>query len=197
GYTVTETLPSGYLSGKDTVGSQGGTTGTNTVTGVVVTSGMTDTGYNFGDLVPSTLSGTVFTDTNNNGTKDTGEAAITGATVTLTGTNDLGAAVSLTATTDVNGAYTFTGLRPSTGYTVTETLPSGYLGGKDTAGNAGGTTGTNTVTGIVVNSGSSDTGYTFGDLVPSTLSGTVFTDTNNNGTKDAGEAAITGATVTL
>jgi hypothetical protein len=41
--------------------------------------------------------------------------------------------VLLTTTTTITGFYAFDDLRPGT-YTVSETQPSGYLDGRDTAG---------------------------------------------------------------
>ena len=55
------------------------------------------------ELPPSSLSGYVYHDTNNNGVKDPGETGIA-TTVTLTGEDVFGEAVSLTTTSDVTGA---------------------------------------------------------------------------------------------
>jgi hypothetical protein len=63
------------------------------------------------------LTGTVYTDTNQNGFQDTGEAGYSGATVTL----DSGQST----TTDSNGNYSFSGL-PAGTYNETLTLPNGY-----------------------------------------------------------------------
>src|SRR5262249_3158163 len=78
---------------------------------------------------PASVSGSVYADLNNDGVKQTTESGISGTTVTLTGTNDLGAAVNQTTTTDGTGAYSFSGLRPGV-YTLTETQPAGWLDGK-------------------------------------------------------------------
>src|SRR5205807_102222 len=104
--------------------------------------------------------------------------------------------VNTTTTTSSSGTYSFTNLRPGA-YTVTETLPPSTVGGTDTAGSGGGTPGTNQVSNIIVTSGTTDTGYTFADLQPSSISGTVFTDTNDNGVQNIGENGINGVTETL
>jgi hypothetical protein len=88
-------------------------------------------------LTPSSLSGIVWEDFNNDGQVDFGEKGIAGVTITLTGTDDLGNPVTLTQTTDADGTYIFLGLRPGT-YKVTETPPAGYLQGIDSIGTAGG-----------------------------------------------------------
>ena len=56
--------------------------------------------------------------------------------------------MNLTATTTVTGYYRFDTLRPGT-YTVSETQPSGYLDGRDTAGTPGG--GTTTINDRIAN----------------------------------------------
>src|SRR5262249_43476232 len=88
-------------------------------------------------LMPSTLSGTVFEDFNDDGQIDFGEKGISGVAVTLTRTDALGNAVNLSQTTDSDGAYVFLNLRPGN-YTITEAQPAGYAQGIDSVGTAGG-----------------------------------------------------------
>ena len=136
GYTLTETQPAGFLDGKNTVGSgAGGVTVNNPLSDVISTlvlnSAVAATGYNFGELPPVTLSGTVYRDRNNDGIQfGATETPVAGVTVTLTGTNDLGVAVNTIAVTDAVGAYSFLNVRPGT-YTLTETQPAGLLDGKE------------------------------------------------------------------
>jgi hypothetical protein len=207
-YILTETQPATFLDGKDAAGTINGVTeGTVTppdsITSIDVTGGQSGIYYNFGEIVAATLSGFVYSDLDNDGVKDAGEAGIVGVTVTLTGTDDLGAAVNRTATTDAKGLYTFADLRPSStvGYTVTETQPATFLDGKDTAGTVGGVTrgtaGNDTITGILLNPDDDGINYNFGELVGATLTGFVYSDLDNDGVKDAGEAGIPGTTVTL
>jgi hypothetical protein len=87
-------------------------------------------------LAPSSLSGIVWEDFNDNGQVDFGERGIAGVMVTLAGTDDLGNAVNLCQTTDADG-YVFSNLRQGR-YTITETQPSGYLQGTNSVGTAGG-----------------------------------------------------------
>jgi hypothetical protein len=86
---------------------------------------------------PSSLSGIVWEDFNNNGQVDFGEKGIAGVTITLTGTDDLGHPVNLPLVTDADGAYVFLNLRPGN-YVITETQPAGYGQGIDPVGTAGG-----------------------------------------------------------
>jgi hypothetical protein len=88
-------------------------------------------------LTPSSLSGTVFVDFNDDGQVDFGENGISGVKITLTGTDDLGNPVNLSQQTDSDGAFVFLNLRPGN-YYLSETQPAGYLQGIDSAGTAGG-----------------------------------------------------------
>ncbi len=105
------------------------------------------------------LTGTVYTDSNGNGVRDTGEAGYNGATVTLN--------TGQSATSNSSGTYTFTSLLQGT-YTVTLTLPSGY---------------TSTTTNPVSVSLSSNTTQHFGIRQQSSSQGDG--DVNNDGTVDA------------
>src|SRR5205085_1549914 len=121
GYTITEGATAGFLDGRDTIGTPGGTTNNDSFSAVVVASNTTGANNNFGELSPSSLSGFVYGDLSNPGVKDAFESGIAGATITLTGTDDRGNAVNLSTTTAAGtGAYSFTNLRPSnaTGYTI-------------------------------------------------------------------------------
>lgn len=195
-YTLTETHPASYLDGLDTVGSAGGTAANDRFTNITLTPGLLGTNYNFGELLPSSLSGYVFADLNNNGVKDPGEAGIANVLVTLSGADDRGTLVNVPQTTDPQGAFHFAGLRPGT-YTLTEAQPAGYLDGRDSAGTAGGSAGNDRISTIVLPMGTDGSNYVFGELPPSSLSGFVYVDRNNNGVKDPGEPGIADATVLL
>ncbi len=196
-YAITETQPAGYLDGKDTIGTPGGTTGNDAFSNIVLGAGVSGVNNNFGEVLVSSIGGFIYYDANNNGIKELGEAAISGATVTLSGTNDLGASVTLTTTTDGIGAYNFTNLRPGT-YTIVETQPAGYLDGKDTQGSPGtGVAGNDSFTNIILPAGFNGVNNNFGELLPASLSGYVYYDADNDGVFDSGETAISGATVTL
>ena len=197
GYTVTETQPVNYANGSTTSGTAGGTAGINVVSAINFPAGTNATNYLFGERLGG-LSGTVYYDANNNGTKDAGEMGIAGVVITLTGTDATGAAVSRTLNTDVNGNYSFSNLPASngSGYTVTETQPVNYADGQTTSGTAGGTAGANVISAINFPAGTNATGYLFGEHLGG-LSGTVYYDANNNGTKDVGEVGIAGVVITL
>ena len=88
---------------------------------------------------PSSLSGMVFADFNNDGQVDFGEQGIPGVPIRLTGADAAGDPVNLSQTTDGAGTYVFLNLRPGT-YTITETQqPAGYTPGIASVGTGGGT----------------------------------------------------------
>lgn len=141
-YTVTETHPSAWVDGKDTVGVFGvtpgsGSAGDDVISNIVLPGDTHGTEYNFGELKPlpagqttASISGYVYHDINDDGLKQPAEAPIAGVTITLTGVNgDV-----RTTTTDNTGFYSFKGLEPGVEYTVTETQPVGWNDGKDTSG---------------------------------------------------------------
>ncbi|WHT21620.1 SdrD B-like domain-containing protein [Crossiella sp. CA-258035] len=186
-YTVTETQPEGYLDGRDRAGSARGELGNDSVTGVTLGLGQAATGYDFGELPPAGISGKVVED---DGTP------IPGVTITLTGIDADGKPVLKTTTSTSDGSWSFPNLPPGN-YNVTETQPPGFGDGPDTPGPAGGSaTPPDTISGITLDPGENAPGNVFTEK-RSSIAGQVYADANNNGVRDAGEAPIPGATVTL
>ncbi len=173
-YTITETQPAAYGDGGETAGTAGGTVANDSISNIVLGSGDTETGYDF-DETRGSLTGTVYEDTNNNGTHDTGEPAIAGVTIRLTGVDDYGTPIALLTTTAANGTYTFTSLIAGN-YAIRETQPTSYFDGIDTVGTAGGTLGNDDITAITLPGGANATGYDFGELLASSITGTVVDD---------------------
>ena len=153
-------------------------------------------GNDFAELLPSSLSGFIFNDANDDGLLDGPDAGIAGVNLTFTGTNDLVHPVSLSTTTAIDGSYTFTGLRPGT-YTVAEASVAGELVGKTTVGVSGGNAGSQSIGGVALPQGTADTGNNFAWLQPATLSGFVYNDVNDDGTFDGADVGVGGVTVNL
>jgi hypothetical protein len=114
---------------------------------------------------PSSLSGLVFEDFNDDGQVDFGERGIAGVSITLDGTDDLGHRVSLTQVSDADGAFRFLDLRPGN-YTLTETQPVGYLQGKDSVGSAGGSLVATDQFFVQLSQGVNGLNYNFGERPP-------------------------------
>ena len=140
-YSITETQPAGWIDGKDTIGTPGGSTANDQFSTINLPPGFSGTNNNFGEIHLGQLSGTVYYDGSaggyNNGVQDAGEPGISGVTVQLSGTDSAGNPVTQSTTTDSTGHYQFTNLPPGT-YKIVETQPTAYLDGKDTLGSLGG-----------------------------------------------------------
>lgn len=200
-YTVTAAEATGYLDAFETAGSAGGsvdnTSGSShSISGVSLGVGVDAAGYLFGDVRPSSIAGAVYVDSDGNGARGETESGIGSVELTLSGTDLFGAAATGTVTTLPDGSYLIDGVLPGS-YTVTETQPAGYFDGIDSAGSAGGTVGADSVSGIPLGSNEDVTGYLFGERVPASLSGIVFSDADADGVKDAGESGIPGVTITI
>jgi uncharacterized delta-60 repeat protein len=113
-------------------------------------------------VVPSSLSGLVWEDFNDDGQVDFGENGIRGVTVTLTGTDYLGDPENVSQTTDGDGAYVFLLLLPGN-YQITETQPAGYLQGIDAVGTAGGTLAATDQFAVPLEAGVNGLNYNFGE----------------------------------
>ncbi len=150
-YTIRQaTQPSGFLDGLESTGALGGGTtdnaDSNAITGILVGQlgdPLVADGYDFAELTPVQLRGLVWEDFNTNGEVDLGERAISGVTITLSGTDDRGNAVTVSQVTNEQGIFEFVNLgadpdsdvflRPGV-YTLTETQPNGFIDGVETLG---------------------------------------------------------------
>jgi hypothetical protein len=164
-YTIVQTsTPPGFLDGLES--SNGGvipnSVGSHRIP-VTLLAGNSSSNNDFAEVQPASVAGFVYLDSNGNGVKDAGEPGIPGATVTLTGTNDLGASINIVQMTAGDGSYQFAGLRPGN-YTLTKTPLSNYLDGKDALGSVGGVVGTNNFSAIGLGSGGVGVNYDFAEL---------------------------------
>ncbi|MEI8194909.1 MAG: SdrD B-like domain-containing protein, partial [Phycisphaerae bacterium] len=208
GYTLTETIPTGYLERSDNVGNLGGLAATDEVISQIVIpdSGLNQygTGYDFGNIKPVTIAGNVYEDKDLSGSLTPADAPIAGVVLTLS--DNLGNVIN-TTTTAPNGTYSFTtdaggNLLPPDTYKVTEAQPAGYLQGTDTIGTVNTVVdGTlpvqDTFASIVLNQGDHGVQYNFGEIQPASVSGYVYWDKNTSGVKDAADAPISNVTITL
>jgi protocatechuate 3,4-dioxygenase beta subunit/Ca2+-binding RTX toxin-like protein len=161
-------------------------TGTQAVT---VTSG-SSTVVNAGEYGGSTVSGTVFTDSNADGAKQSGDAGLAGQIVNLIGPD--GKTVIATATTDANGNYSFSGIAPGADTIQVVAAPGDSFSpvGADSTVSASGTKA------VTVTSGSNAV-VNAGEYAPSTITGVLFTDSNDDGVQQSGETGLSGQTVNL
>ncbi|MCA9228216.1 MAG: carboxypeptidase regulatory-like domain-containing protein, partial [Planctomycetales bacterium] len=194
-YAVRETQPDGYFDGGQVAGSKGGdASGSNRITTIPVGAGETLVEYNFCELPPSSLSGFIYSDVDQDCEFDPGESPLGGVTVELL---DSTGKVIATTTTDDDGFYTFTNLAPGK-YTVRETQPDGYFDGGQVAGSHGGDASvTNHISAIDIGPGQTLVDYDFCELPPSSLSGFVHTDLDQDCVYDANESPIEGVKIEL
>jgi serine-aspartate repeat-containing protein C/D/E len=206
-YGVREVQPSGWLDGKDTAGDHGGTaapepvgTIADKITGAALNYGDHGLNYNFGELLPSSISGRVHSDPgadcdfdnpNNKWLKD----------VTIDLLDGNGNLVATTKT-DANGEYHFTGLRKGN-YIVREHQPTEYYDGGERVGTVGGSSHDelplySIFTGIALPSGIDAIQYDFCEKVGVNLEGNVYHDRDDDGNFDKpGEEGIAGVTLKL
>jgi hypothetical protein len=184
-YTVEEAQPLNYGSSTPNILS----------TLTVPPTGLTN--VNFGETLGA-ISGTVYSDVNNNGQQDPGEPGIAGVRITVTGRDRENNPVNRFADTLADGSYLITDLLASdaTGYIVTETQPTGWFDGSD-ASSVHGTVGNDVVTNVVLAPGEQTPVGRFGELAPVAVGDRVWDDLNGNGIQDSGEPGIDGVNVTL
>ncbi|HEX8606536.1 MAG TPA: SdrD B-like domain-containing protein, partial [Pseudoduganella sp.] len=172
------------------------TDGTGTTGQVTLTSGQHAAFEEAAFAQQGTIASTVWEDRNGNGTQDSGETGVSGATVKLVDAK--GATVS-TTTTDARGDYTFTTAVGD--YSVQVTKPAGYVftsqdkGSNDAIDsdvNASGASATFTVkAGVTIDPADA------GVYRTASLGNKVWYDCDGDGIQDAGESGIQGARVTL
>ncbi len=159
------------------------------------------TGIHFGYNLSATIGDTVFNDLDGNGIRDAGEPGIGGITVDIytdtDGDGQIGAGDTLqaTLTTGSDGSYLFTGLADGDYIISIASPPSGYTftGTDSDPGSAGDQLAASVSSG----STSLDTDFGYLALVPRTVSGTIWDDTNSDGVIDPSETGMAGVTVEL
>jgi serine-aspartate repeat-containing protein C/D/E len=194
-YSVQQEQPAGYFDGSQRSGSHGGdTSAPNRISAIPVPAGEALTDYDFCETPPSSLSGLVYADKNQNCLFDEGESPLSGVTLHLL--NSAGVRVGTTVT-DAQGRYRFENLAPGQ-YSVQQEQPVGYFDGSQRSGSHGGdTSAPNLISAISVPAGEVLTDYDFCEIPPSSLSGLVYADANQNCRLDSGEARLSGVTLRL
>ena len=174
-YGVAEAQPAGYYDGLDAKGTAGGTAHNpgDLIDAIPLASGVAAKSYNFGELLPASISGNVYADLDGNGALDSGEPLLAGVTIYLL---DSSGGRIVATTTDTNGKYAFVDLKPGI-YGVEEIQPAAYLDGSEYPGSAGGwLNGNDRIAGANLASGVHGVNYDFCEVVPAKISGYVFQD---------------------
>ncbi|HEX4128473.1 MAG TPA: SdrD B-like domain-containing protein [Pirellulales bacterium] len=179
-YGVHATVPSGYFTGYDSVGTVNGlvdgvATSSTALDDAALSSDQNGINYNFVLLPPANLSGKVIY--NIDGTCDaTTEPGVAGVTVDLLDSNGN---VIKTTITDANGLYEFTGIAPGV-YSVEEVVPAGYYAAASHVGcNGGDTYNAWTITLVGLNPGDNPVNYNFCLNPYSSITGYTYEDGPN------------------
>jgi protocatechuate 3,4-dioxygenase beta subunit len=198
-FRLIESQPDGFLSVGARIGSNGGIIGqdsqqqSNLIGQISIPLGGTSaTNYDFCEIRPASISGHVWHDADNDEVFDTGEQPISNVLIRITrvgaktgsGPDPFANTPPILVRTNANGQYSATGLPPGI-YEVIEVnnYPSGtspligYIDGKDSLGNVGGTP-----KGIKFNdrfaqielcAGDAGVRYDFGEVKPTSIGGFV------------------------
>lgn len=146
-----------------------------------------------GAVTLGNFSGAVFEDLNANGQWDEGEKALAGAAVTLT--PDRTGIEAAQAVTGADGAFDLEGLRPA-GYTLTVSLPEGYIFSCPLEGLAFGTLGEQSLV-CAWQTLTDRTDKAIGAVKPGSISGVIWLDENEDGARGEGELLMSGVSLEL
>lgn len=177
-YGVVESQPPGYHSVSDKDAGN-----PDEIRPITVTAGNANSGNDFIEEQPGSLSGAVLADTDGDADGDTPLAGVVIRLLDDAGSpllDGLGAPVSTTTLGD--GTYAFGGLTPRF-YRVYQDQPSNYNSVSDTGGANNNRIGDETP--VVVTAGNNTGGNDFIEIELGVISGYVLLDTDNNGSGDA------------
>jgi len=156
----------------------------------------------FAEAEPASVSGFVYNDLNNDGSRDSGEAGIGDVEVQIVSIESISGTINRTRRTKADGSYSFEGLPPGK-YRILETVqPTDYLDGKDTPGTVGGqvrgiSNSNDLLTDIRLDGGEDGVDYNFGEILPSSIAGMVYEDTDRDCVRDPLEPALEGVLIEL
>ncbi len=202
-YSIVETQPANLIDGLSRSGVINGISVGNALSGtrieqVALGGGQNGTNYDFCELPPSSLSGHVYRDDNNDGIRQNSEPLLPGATIRLF--DSTGGLLGEVAT-DARGYYQFSSLRKGT-YRIAEITPSGYLDGKESIGRIAGRLvgefdGSDAIKSILLPSGMDGIDFDFGELLPASVAGNVYEDADGDCVRDPGEVNLSNVLIEL
>ena len=173
-YMVVEIQPEDFIDGQEAIGSLGGEVKQDAFN-VTLEGGDNGVNYDFGELLPASISGIVHLDGNGNCVFDAsqGETPLSNVTLELL---DANGQVIATTVTDENGFYQFTGLEPGT-YSIRQIQPEDFFTGGERLGSGGsGTESENLLSNIEIGSGDRLVDFNFCEHAPAEIHGRVFED---------------------
>lgn len=177
-YSILETQPEGLIDGASQAGTIRDVAVGNPVSGTRIDAiplwgGDQGIGFDFCERLPSSISGNVFADVDEDGARTSMDRVISGVVIELF--NDQNQRVATTRT-DANGNYRFSLLPPGR-YSIRQSQPSGYFQGGQSTGSLGGDgTVEDVFAAIDVLDGQAGVHYDFREVPPASISGYVFQD---------------------
>ena len=166
---------------------------------VTLAAGQAYTGADFGFTPGGVIGDFIWDDTNGNGTPDPGETGAANISVRLyndvnaNGVYDAGDTTVGDRTTDAGGYYAFSGL-PAGAYVVVVNTSRPITGDPDVTPPCGAC---DNQSGVTITTGQVDRTRDFGLGVSGPIGDTLWIDSDADGLRDAGEAGVRGATVSL
>lgn len=179
-YQIQQIQPTGWVDGKDSVGTLGGTTSNDLFTKITIKNGDAGVRYDFGEFKLSSISGYVHVNSDGNCTPDSpGDLPIANVRMELV---DQNGNVIKTTTTNKDGYYEFKELLPGT-YSVRQIQPTEYFSSGQKVGYLvghpdvqPGTASSNMISNIVLKSNFNVVQYNFCELEGAAIAGKVFQD---------------------
>ena len=162
-YTVTKKHPDGWINGKDTAGTHGGTVTDDVIGKVTLTSGDEAKEYNYGLRKKASIAGKVYHDKNDDGDLNAKDVGVADVEVQLTWVDASGTTQTKSTKTAADGSYSFPDLEADLEYTVTKVHPKGWEDRKDNVGSHGGVANQDDVISTIkLSSGDQGVEYNFG-----------------------------------
>jgi protocatechuate 3,4-dioxygenase beta subunit len=203
-YGIRELTPDNLIDGGASAGRidgrpAGTVAGSSSVLQIELRSGEQALDVDFCEHLPSSLSGFVYHDVNNDGIRATSETGIAGTIVRLL--DDAGNEVDRRLT-DASGAYRFDRLEAGN-YTLVEQQPDGWNDGLDSAGQVDGVrrgiadSAADRISQINMGWGEDGEEYNFGELLWASIEGIVHTDLDKDCELDADEVPLAGVLIEL
>jgi len=205
-YSLVEEHPLDWLDGQDAAGTIDGlvvgsvTNPGDRIRDIALRWGDDGVDYDFGELLPASLSGRVHVSTQDGDCfgDQSDHRPIEGAVIRLL---DASGHLVAETTTDANGEYAFAALAPGR-YSVVEITPDGLIDGGAHAGTVDGLAEGNVVDAgrigeIALLSNQQGVNFDFCEHEPAMISGYVYHDLDDDGLRDASEDPISGVEILL
>lgn len=192
-YQIFELQPQGLFHGGQRPGSGGGEVLADDLIRLSLATGAELVDYNFCELAPAKIRGVVHVDNDGDCSVDDDDPPIEGAVIEL---RDADGKLIAQTTTDADGRYFFEGLRPAA-YQIFEYQPDGFFQGSQRSGSGDGEVLGEDLLGVRLSSGELVVDYNFCELAPSSISGSVWSESDPDQRFDRGDTPIPGVVIEL